>query len=68
MEVSEGRSKERLVSKRLFNSRYSARHLQDRSWQGLEKRIGETTVGGVVKGRSGIPSRYSNEKDRLRIN
>ena len=40
---------------------HTASHLQGRSWQGLERRLGETEVKGAVKGRQGLPTSYTHE-------
>ena len=37
-----------------------ASYLQTRSWQGLEKKLGETSVVGVVEGLKGVPSHYTH--------
>lgn len=39
------------------------RNLQDRSWQGLEQKLGETEVKLAERGRSGIPLHYKNEPE-----
>lgn len=38
--------------------------LVNRSWQGLEQKIGESTVEQAKKGRSGLPINYENEPVR----
>lgn len=37
--------------------------LQDRSWKGLEQKLGETEVKEVEEGRKGIALQYSNEQE-----
>lgn len=37
--------------------------LQDRSWKGLEQKLGETEVKIAGEGRKGIPLQYSNEPE-----
>lgn len=37
--------------------------LQDRSWKGLEQKLGETEVKKVEEGRKGIALQYSNEQE-----
>ncbi|KAG1706976.1 2-(3-amino-3-carboxypropyl)histidine synthase subunit 2 [Nymphon striatum] len=39
--------------------------LVNRSWQGLEQKIGETEVTTTKEGRSGIPLHYQSEPDKL---
>lgn len=36
-------------------------NLLDRSWQGLEQKLGETEVKKAEEGRKGIPLHYNNE-------
>lgn len=38
-------------------------NLKDRSWKGLEQKLGETEVKAVEAGRKGIPLQYANEPD-----
>ncbi|XP_030029165.2 2-(3-amino-3-carboxypropyl)histidine synthase subunit 2 isoform X1 [Manduca sexta] len=38
-------------------------NLQDRSWKGLEQKLGETEVKKAEVGRKGIPLQYSNEPE-----
>ncbi|KAG7188115.1 hypothetical protein KM043_015962 [Ampulex compressa] len=38
-----------------------AQYLQNRSWRGVEQRLGEDTVQSAEIGRSGIPNCYENE-------
>jgi diphthamide biosynthesis protein 2 len=38
-------------------------NLHDRSWKGLEQKLGETEVKNVEEGRKGIPLQYSNEPE-----
>ncbi|XP_061708330.1 2-(3-amino-3-carboxypropyl)histidine synthase subunit 2 [Cydia pomonella] len=38
-------------------------NLQERSWQGLEQKLGETEVKLAEQGRKGIPLQYSNEPE-----
>lgn len=38
-------------------------NLQDRSWKGLEQKLGETEVKKTEQGRKGIPLQYSNEPE-----
>lgn len=38
-------------------------NLQERSWKGLEQKLGETDVKNVEEGRKGIPLQYSNEPE-----
>lgn len=38
-------------------------NLQDRSWKGLEQKLGETEVKKAEVGRMGIPLQYSNEPE-----
>ncbi|XP_006819822.1 2-(3-amino-3-carboxypropyl)histidine synthase subunit 2-like [Saccoglossus kowalevskii] len=40
----------------------SAEYLSSRSWQGLEQRLGETSVSQAIEGQKGIASGYANEK------
>ncbi|KAL0901962.1 hypothetical protein ABMA27_007105 [Loxostege sticticalis] len=39
-------------------------NLQDRSWKGLEQKLGETEVKEAEQGRKGIPLHYANEPDK----
>ena len=39
--------------------------LHSRSWQGLEQRLGETSVENAVQGECGIPRMYSHELEQL---
>ncbi|XP_019849452.1 PREDICTED: diphthamide biosynthesis protein 2-like [Amphimedon queenslandica] len=36
-------------------------YLKNRTWQGLERRLGETPVSSAEEGRSGLPINYSHE-------
>lgn len=38
-----------------------ANFLLNRSWQGLEQKLGENTIEVATKGRSGLPISYDNE-------
>ncbi|XP_049875970.1 2-(3-amino-3-carboxypropyl)histidine synthase subunit 2 [Pectinophora gossypiella] len=38
-------------------------NLQDRSWKGLEQKLGETEAKQAEEGRKGIPLQYSNEPE-----
>ncbi|XP_026492728.2 2-(3-amino-3-carboxypropyl)histidine synthase subunit 2 [Vanessa tameamea] len=38
-------------------------NLQERSWKGLEQKLGETEVKSAEEGRKGIPLQYSNEPE-----
>lgn len=38
-------------------------NLQDRSWKGLEQKLGETEVKNAEVGRKGLPLQYSNEPE-----
>ena len=35
--------------------------MASRSWSGLEQKLGETQVGGVVEGRMGVAAGYRGE-------
>lgn len=35
--------------------------MASRTWSGVEQRLGETEVGGVVQGRKGIAAGYAGE-------
>ena len=39
-------------------------NLQNRSWKGLEQKLGETEVVKAEEGRQGIPLQYDNEPDK----
>lgn len=39
----------------------AARFLSERSWKGLEQRVGDTSVRLAVKGRKGIAIAYEDE-------
>lgn len=38
-----------------------AEYLRNRSWQGLERKLGETSVSTAVEGRTGIAASYTHE-------
>ena len=38
--------------------------LAGRTWSGVEQRLGETEVSGVVQGRRGIAAGYEGEGDK----
>lgn len=43
----------------LYHPNSAARHFSERSWQGLEQKLGETAPSAVKPGRDGIPMSYS---------
>ncbi|XP_072947417.1 2-(3-amino-3-carboxypropyl)histidine synthase subunit 2 [Epargyreus clarus] len=52
-----------LVEKENWALESIGRNLQERSWKGLEQKLGETEVTAAGEGRSGIPLQYSNEPE-----
>lgn len=45
----------------LFSFLFSASFLAERSWRGLEQKLGETPVVKAVEGRRGIAIAYEEE-------
>lgn len=50
-----------LVEKQNWALENIGQNLQERSWKGLEQKLGETEVKQVEEGRKGIPLQYTNE-------
>ncbi|XP_045446821.1 2-(3-amino-3-carboxypropyl)histidine synthase subunit 2 [Melitaea cinxia] len=50
-----------LVEKQNWALENIGHNLQERSWKGLEQKLGETEVKQVEEGRKGIPLQYTNE-------
>eukprot|EP00112_Aurelia_sp_Birch-Aquarium-sp1_P009642 Seg2100.8 transcript_id=Seg2100.8/GoldUCD/mRNA.D3Y31 product="hypothetical protein" protein_id=Seg2100.8/GoldUCD/D3Y31 len=46
-----------------FGENSAAHYLHTRSWQGLERKLGETEVIDAIEGRSGIAMGYSHEPE-----
>ena len=47
----------------MYDFHFIAYYLHSRSWQGLERKLGETEVIDAVEGRSGIAMGYSHEPE-----
>ncbi|XP_069363496.1 2-(3-amino-3-carboxypropyl)histidine synthase subunit 2 [Maniola hyperantus] len=52
-----------LVEKQNWTLENIGSNLQNRSWTGLEQKLGETEVKQAEEGRKGIPLQYSNEPE-----
>lgn len=62
VDLNQGNSMD-LVEKQNWALESIGKNLQDRSWKGLEQKLGETEVKTVEKGRKGIPLQYNNEPE-----
>lgn len=52
-----------LVEKQSMALETIGQNLQERSWKGLEQKLGETEVKKAEEGRKGIPLQYNNEPE-----
>ncbi|CAG4988999.1 unnamed protein product [Colias eurytheme] len=52
-----------LAEKQNWELESIGQNLQNRSWKGLEQKLGETEVKTVEQGRKGIPLQYNNEPE-----
>ncbi|XP_068626310.1 2-(3-amino-3-carboxypropyl)histidine synthase subunit 2 [Battus philenor] len=52
-----------LVEKQNMELETIGQNLQERTWRGLEQKLGETEVKKAEEGRSGIPLHYNNEPE-----
>lgn len=62
IDASQGESTD-LVTKQNWALENIGQNLQDRSWKGLEQKLGETEVKIAEEGRKGIPLQYNNEPE-----
>ncbi|XP_075992024.1 diphthamide biosynthesis 2 [Anticarsia gemmatalis] len=62
VDTNEGSSMD-LAEKQNWALESIGQNLQDRSWKGLEQKLGETEVKKAEEGRKGIPLQYSNEPE-----
>ncbi|CAB3240139.1 unnamed protein product [Arctia plantaginis] len=60
VDTNEGSSMD-LAEKQNWALESIGQNLQDRSWKGLEQKLGESEVKQAEEGRKGIPLQYSNE-------
>lgn len=62
VEPTEGHSKE-IAEKQNMALENIGKSLQDRTWRGLEQKLGDTEVRKAEEGRKGIPLQYTNEPE-----